>query len=159
MDTEFQVQMWKSNKCGSVRNDELFNLHWDLVRALVFMLVSSDTKFYSRFLWSPPAPRQREITNSHRQVFKKILPLEREQGTYGVFWQFRQTKFWLKWKTGIKMEDRCFTHICVWNHVRVVGLATQKSITELLILAWLRMLEKVLLMHFWKQQICVFRKK
>ena len=27
MDTEFQVQMRQSNKCGSVRNDEIFNLH------------------------------------------------------------------------------------------------------------------------------------
>ena len=27
MDTEFLVQMRQSNKCGSVRNDEIFNLH------------------------------------------------------------------------------------------------------------------------------------
>ena len=27
MDTEFQVQMRQSNKCGNVRNDEIFNLH------------------------------------------------------------------------------------------------------------------------------------
>ena len=27
MDTEFVVQMRQSNKCGSVRNDEIFNLH------------------------------------------------------------------------------------------------------------------------------------
>ena len=27
MDTEFLVQMRESNKCGSVRNDEIFNLH------------------------------------------------------------------------------------------------------------------------------------
>ena len=27
MDTEFQVQMRQSNKCGSVRNDDIFNLH------------------------------------------------------------------------------------------------------------------------------------
>ena len=27
MDTEFQVQMRQSNKCGSVKNDEIFNLH------------------------------------------------------------------------------------------------------------------------------------
>ena len=27
MDTEFQVQMRQSNKCGSIRNDEIFNLH------------------------------------------------------------------------------------------------------------------------------------
>ena len=27
MDTEFLVQMTQSNKCGSVRNDEIFNLH------------------------------------------------------------------------------------------------------------------------------------
>ena len=27
MDTEFLVQMRQSNKCGSVRNDETFNLH------------------------------------------------------------------------------------------------------------------------------------
>ena len=27
MDTEFSVQMRQSNKCGSVRNDEIFNLH------------------------------------------------------------------------------------------------------------------------------------
>ena len=26
MDTEFQVQTRQSNKCGSVRNDEIFNL-------------------------------------------------------------------------------------------------------------------------------------
>ena len=28
MDTEFLVQMRQSNKCGSVRNDEIFNLHF-----------------------------------------------------------------------------------------------------------------------------------
>ena len=27
MDTEFLVQMRQSNKCGRVRNDEIFNLH------------------------------------------------------------------------------------------------------------------------------------
>ena len=27
MDTEFLVQMRQSNKCGNVRNDEIFNLH------------------------------------------------------------------------------------------------------------------------------------
>ena len=27
MDTEFLVQMRQSNKCGSVRNDDIFNLH------------------------------------------------------------------------------------------------------------------------------------
>ena len=27
MDTEFLVQMRQSNKCGSIRNDEIFNLH------------------------------------------------------------------------------------------------------------------------------------
>ena len=27
MDTEFLVQMRQSNKCGSVRNDEILNLH------------------------------------------------------------------------------------------------------------------------------------
>ena len=27
MDTEFQVQMRQSDKCGSVRNDEILNLH------------------------------------------------------------------------------------------------------------------------------------
>ena len=27
MDTEFLVQMRQSNKCGIVRNDEIFNLH------------------------------------------------------------------------------------------------------------------------------------
>ena len=27
MDTEFLVQMRQSNKCGSARNDEIFNLH------------------------------------------------------------------------------------------------------------------------------------
>ena len=27
MDTEFLVQMRQSDKCGSVRNDEIFNLH------------------------------------------------------------------------------------------------------------------------------------
>ena len=27
MDTEFQVQMRQYNKCGSVQNDEIFNLH------------------------------------------------------------------------------------------------------------------------------------
>ena len=27
MDTEFMVQMRQSNKCGSIRNDEIFNLH------------------------------------------------------------------------------------------------------------------------------------
>ena len=27
MDTEFLVQMRQSNKCGSVKNDEIFNLH------------------------------------------------------------------------------------------------------------------------------------
>ena len=27
MDTEFLVQMTQSNKCGSVRNDQIFNLH------------------------------------------------------------------------------------------------------------------------------------
>ena len=27
MDTEFQVQTRQSNKCGSVRNDEIFNSH------------------------------------------------------------------------------------------------------------------------------------
>ena len=27
MDTEFLVQMRQSNKCGSVRNDGIFNLH------------------------------------------------------------------------------------------------------------------------------------
>ena len=27
MDTEFLVQMTQSNKCESVRNDEIFNLH------------------------------------------------------------------------------------------------------------------------------------
>ena len=27
MDTEFLVQIRQSNKCGSVRNDEIFNLH------------------------------------------------------------------------------------------------------------------------------------
>ena len=29
MDTEFLVQMRQSNKCGSVRKDEIFNLHWE----------------------------------------------------------------------------------------------------------------------------------
>ena len=27
MDTEFVVEMGQSNKCGSVRKDEIFNLH------------------------------------------------------------------------------------------------------------------------------------
>ena len=27
MDTEFLVQMRRSNNCGNVRNDEIFNLH------------------------------------------------------------------------------------------------------------------------------------
>ena len=27
MDAEFLVQMRQSNKCGNVRNDEIFNLH------------------------------------------------------------------------------------------------------------------------------------
>ena len=27
MDTEFLAQMRQSNKCGSVRNDQIFNLH------------------------------------------------------------------------------------------------------------------------------------
>ena len=27
MDTQFLVQMRQSNKCGSVKNDEIFNLH------------------------------------------------------------------------------------------------------------------------------------
>ena len=27
MDTEFLVQMMQSDKCGSVRNDDIFNLH------------------------------------------------------------------------------------------------------------------------------------
>ena len=34
MGMAFLVQMTQSNKCGSVRNDEIINLHLDLVRAL-----------------------------------------------------------------------------------------------------------------------------
>ena len=30
MDTEFVVEMGQSNKCGSVRKDEIFNLHLEL---------------------------------------------------------------------------------------------------------------------------------
>ena len=35
MDTELLVQMRRSNKCGSVRNDEIFNLwHWKVMQNL-----------------------------------------------------------------------------------------------------------------------------
>ena len=34
MDIEFLVEMRQSDKYGSVRNDDIFNLHWDLVQAL-----------------------------------------------------------------------------------------------------------------------------
>ena len=34
MDTEFLVQIRQSNKCANVKNDEIFNLHFQSVRAL-----------------------------------------------------------------------------------------------------------------------------
>ena len=61
MDTEFLVQMRQSDKCGSVRNDDIFNLHlgsgagpWVSIPCLwidIILLVVTESRWIGGLIW------------------------------------------------------------------------------------------------------------